>query len=164
MPVYSFAKGSPRQSKVVRFPAVIKSNQKPLEWWAQDGLVWCSNPNKKDGKPSSAFPTEALMRVRDVIIPFLRAMKNRPNDYHVQVRALQDFFNDFVKNVHDEALRQDEAAGDPVRSLCNQYGAGKAEAIKQRQLQIAEEQKQRQASSKGVFTVSRDALKSRSKG
>jgi hypothetical protein len=160
MSVYSFANGSPRQSKVVKFPALIKSNQKPLEWWAQGGLVWCSDPNKKDGKPVSAFPTEALMRVRSVIIPFLRAMKNHPNDYHVQVTVLKDFFNRFVSDVHDEALRQDEAVGDPVRSLCHQYGQGKAEAIKQRQLQLAEEQKKQKSSASGVFTVSREALKS----
>jgi hypothetical protein len=129
---------SARRNKVVKFPAVMKSRQKPLEWWAEGGLVYCNNPNKPDKKPSSLFPTEALQQVRSVVITLLKDMKQYPNDYHVTVSVLKDFFDRFVREVHDEALRQDEEADDSVRRICNQYG----EAVKVRNIERAARQKE----------------------
>lgn len=122
---------------VVLFPALLKSKQMPLKWWADGGLVYCENPNR-NGAISSMFPTDALKQVTALLTPILADVKEHPSDYNVHIGTIRTFFNDFVAKVVYKAFAQDEAGGNVARTICDQFGKGLIERDQERQRALQE--------------------------
>jgi len=114
-------------AKVVEFPALIKSGQKPIRYWADGGLIYCIDPNKPDGKPSWGQPLDILRRVAMTIKLFVADMRKTPGDYHVTEQVLWNFFNRFKQEVFDEALLQDEKGGNVIENTNKAWAQTKKE-------------------------------------
>jgi hypothetical protein len=107
------------------------SNQKPLEWFAEGGLVYCINPNKPDKKPTYLQPLDALSRVAKTIKIFITDMHEKPKDYAVTQAVLANFFNEFKTKVFDIALEQDAQAGNMIAKTNQEYVIAKQEMMRE---------------------------------
>ena len=123
------------QNNVVEQPAFLRSDQKPLKWWAQDGLIYCINPNLPNKKPTYSQPLDALRRVAKGIKIFLKDITEKPQDYVVTRAVLATFFNDFKTKVFDEALRQDERNGNVIERTREEYERAKRKAAKEAKME-----------------------------
>jgi len=125
------------QNNVVEQPAFLNSDQKPLKWWADGGLVYCINPNQPDRKPTYLQPLSALRRVAMGIKIFMADMKEKPNDYAVTQAVLANFFNEFKLKVFDVALEQDAQNGGFIEQTNKEYAVAKKEMMKQQAIEKA---------------------------
>ena len=125
------------QSNVVEQPPFLNSNQKPLKWWAQDGLIYCIDPNRPNRKPTYSQPLDALRRVAMGIKIFLADITEKPKDYVVTRSVLANFFNDFKMKVFDVALEQDAKNGDIIARTRDEYEREKRKQQKEMQIEAA---------------------------
>jgi len=128
-------------AKVVEFPALIKSGQKPIRYWAEGGLIYCVDPNKPDGKPSWGQPLDILRRVAASIKLFVTDMRKTPGDYHVTEQVLWNFFNRFKQEVFDEALLQDEKGGNIIKNTNEAWTQTKKELGKELLVEASKREK-----------------------
>jgi hypothetical protein len=124
-------------NNVVEMPAFLRSDQKPLKWWAEGGLIYCINPNKPDKKPSYSQPVDALRRVAAGVKVFLADLHNKPGDYAINKAILANFFNDFKSKVFDVALEQDAQGGGLIERTAKEYAVAKKEMEIERQRELA---------------------------
>jgi hypothetical protein len=125
------------QNLVVELPAFLRSDQKPLKWWAEGGLVYCINPNKPDKKPTFSQPVDALRRVAAGVKVFLADLHNKPGDYAINHAVLASFFNDFKSKVFDVALEQDAQGGGLIERTAKEFAVAKKEMERERQIERA---------------------------
>jgi len=125
------------QLNVVEQPAFLRSDQKPLRWWAQGGLIYCIDPNQPNKKPTYSQPLDALRRVAYGIKIFMSDLRQNPQDYVITQQALANFFSDFKQKVFDVALEQDAQNGSFIERSRIEYTRSKEEAEKQARIEEA---------------------------
>jgi hypothetical protein len=125
------------QNNVVEQPAFLRSDQKPLKWWAHGGLVYCINPNKPDTKPSYMQPLDALKRVAALIKIFIADLRKTPGDYAVTEAILANFFCEFKLKVYDVACEQDAQAGGMIEKTNIAFAEAKKEMQKEQAIEAA---------------------------
>jgi hypothetical protein len=143
-PIISYAGQTNRtQVNVVEQPPFLRSDQKPLKWWAEGGLVYCIDPNRPDKKPTYLQPVEALQRVATGIKIYVKDVKQNPKDYVVTQAMLATFFNDFKIKVFDVALEQDAAGGDLISKMSEEYHRNKKIAMREAQAEAVKAHEKR---------------------
>ena len=159
MPIISYSGQRHRtQNNVVEQPAFLRSDQKPLKWWAQGGLVYCIDPNQPNDKPKWSQPLDALRRVAAGIKIFLKDITESPKDYVVTRAVLADFFNNFKSKVYDIAVLQDEQGGNFITRTKQEYEIAKQEMIKEERIEAA-----KRADKKSLIFITPKAAKAKSK-
>ena len=125
------------QNNIVEQPPFLRSDQKPLKWWAEGGLVYCIDPNRPDKKPTYSQPEDALARVAQGIKIYIKDIRQNPKDYVVTQAILANFFNDFKTKVFDVALEQDAQSGGLIEEMGKEYKRNKEIAAKEAQEEAA---------------------------
>jgi len=131
------------QANVVEQPAFLRSDQKPLKWWAQNGLIYCVDPNRPNRPPTYSQPLDALQRVATGIKIYIKDIDEHPNDYCVTRAVLSSFFNDFKTKVFDVALEQDAQNGSLIHNTRKDYERQKQTIIRETQEEAHREHEKR---------------------
>jgi len=159
MGILSYAGQTHRsQSNVVEQPPFLRSDMKPLKWWAENVLVYCIDPNKPNNKPSYSQPLDALRRVATGIKIFIRDLDQDPTAYVVTRSVLANFFNDFKQKVFDVALEQDAKNGSFIEKTQKEYQIAKQEWELEQQAEAA---KQAAKTTTRIFVSSEDVRKAK---
>ncbi len=90
--VTSFRGGKCTGPKVVELPPFIKPGQQPMKFWAEDGLIYCMDPNNNVKPLQFSQPLDILQRVVALLKIVLADYRQNPSDYIVKLPEIQSFF------------------------------------------------------------------------